>query len=200
MKIVFKGKFTSLEELPKAELPPDAVKFREPESMLALNLAVVPYFLVPIALTALAFLIKLLLYHQLGSINLFSFWGVLLSLIMIVPHELLHAAAFPKDAEIEIWYSLRYMVAFCVSTYPTTKARFIWLSLLPAMVLGVIPLMLWAVISITDAALSSLLLTFSVFSLLYCCGDFMNVKNALTQMPKGGITQLSGMNSYWYRA
>ena len=29
-------------------------------------------------------------------------------------------------------------------------------------------------------------------------GDYMNVFNALTQMPKGAKTYLNGFNSYWY--
>lgn len=198
MRIVFKGKFDSIEALPKGNLPPNAVKFREPDSMVALNLAVLPYLIIPVLLTVLAIVIKKLLYTQIGALDFFSLGGVLLSLVMVFPHELLHAIAFPKRAEVEIWYSLKHMVAFCVSTYPTSKARFVWLSMLPALVLGVIPLMVWAVIPISGTAISNGLLSFSVFSLVYCCGDFMNIKNALTQMPKGTVTQLSGMNSYWY--
>ncbi len=198
MKIVFKGKFDSVDDLPKGILPANAVKFREPDSMLALNLAVLPYFSVAVVLFLLALLTKKLLYAQIGELNVISLWGILLSLVMIVPHELLHAVAFPQKAEVEVWYSLKFMVAFCVSVYPTSKSRFVWLSVLPAMVLGVIPLMLWAVLPISGTEFSNALLTYSVFSLLYCCGDFMNIKNALTQMPKGSITQLSGMNSYWY--
>ncbi len=198
LKIVFKGKFNSLDDLPKGVLPAHAVKFREPESMLALNLAVLPYFVVPIVLFALALLVKTLLHSQIGGINVFSIWGIVLSLVMIYPHELLHAIAFPQKAEVEVWYSLKYMVAFCVSTYPTTKARFIWLSVLPALTLGVVPLALWTALPPAATVFSTGLLSFSVFSLLYCCGDFMNVKNALTQMPRGSVTQLSGMNSYWY--
>ena len=30
-------------------------------------------------------------------------------------------------------------------------------------------------------------------------GDYLNIWNALCQMPKGTKTFLSGMNSYWYR-
>ncbi len=198
MKIVFKGRFKSLDDLPKGVLPAGAVKFREPESMLALNLAVLPYFAVPIFLFALALLMKILLHSEMGKVDVFSVWGIVLSLVMIFPHELLHAIVFPQKAEVEIWYSLNYLVAFCVSTYPTTKARFIWLSLLPALTLGVAPLIMWTVLPPADTAFSAGLLSFSVFSLLYCGGDFMNVKNALMQMPKGSVTQPSGMNSYWY--
>ncbi len=90
LKIVFKGKFNSTDDLPKGNLPADAVKFREPESMLALNLAVLPYIAVPVVLIALALLTKKLLYSQIGELNVLSLWGILLSFLMIVPHELLH--------------------------------------------------------------------------------------------------------------
>ena len=40
--------------------------------------------------------------------------------------------------------------------------------------------------------------TLGVFSLSSCVGDWYNVFNALTQMPKGAKTYLCGFNSYWY--
>lgn len=195
MKIVFKGRMKCLDDLPKGTLPPDAVKFREPETFLALNLAAMPYLLIAVALGIAAVLLRQALHPGWSAAEQLS-WstlGFVLSIVMIAPHELLHAIAFPKHAQIEIWYSIKDMIACCVSTCPTTKVRFVFLSLLPAAVLGFLPLVLWALLPLPD-----MLFTFSVFSLLYSCGDFMNVKNALTQMPKGSVTQLSGMNSYWY--
>lgn len=38
----------------------------------------------------------------------------------------------------------------------------------------------------------------SLFSLSMGACDYMNVYHALTQMPKGAYTYLSGFHSYWY--
>lgn len=37
-----------------------------------------------------------------------------------------------------------------------------------------------------------------LFSLSMGAGYYMNIYNALTQMPKGAYTYLSGFHSYWY--
>ena len=36
------------------------------------------------------------------------------------------------------------------------------------------------------------------FSIAAGAGDYYNVFNALTQMPKGARTYMHGMHSYWY--
>ena len=37
-----------------------------------------------------------------------------------------------------------------------------------------------------------------LFSLSMGAGDYMNVYHAITQMPKGALTYLSGFHSFWY--
>ena len=39
---------------------------------------------------------------------------------------------------------------------------------------------------------------FGAMSIIAASGDFINVFNALMQMPAGSLTFLSGMHSYWY--
>ena len=198
MKLIWKGKFESIEQLPVTELPEDAVKFKEPETLVKLNL-IASFFIIPVfvVITA-AMLIKRSLNPGLEFPNLFNIWGLILAALMIVPHELLHAAAFPKSAEVQVWYSLKNMMAFVVSTCPTSKARFIFLSLLPNLVFGFIPLVIWIFVSSDYKILSETLFSFAAFSLLMGVGDYLNVFNATTQMPKNSITQISGFHSYWY--
>lgn len=193
MKLIFKGRYKSEDQLPKANLPQNAVRFIEPETPAKVNIACIVYAIPVFLLLGIAVAIKTGIYGEArGSLN---FFAILLGLIMILPHELLHGIAFPKDAEVQIWFSIKNMMAFCVSTYPTSKRRFVFLCLLPNVVFGLLPLIFWVVVPF---AKTDILFSFSAFSLLAGVGDYLNVHNALIQMPKGSITQLSGFHSYWY--
>ncbi|MFP4660954.1 MAG: DUF3267 domain-containing protein [Halanaerobiales bacterium] len=197
MKLVWKGKYKDESQLEKANLPEDAVKFREPDSPAKLNL-ISSIFIIPVIIFVV---IMIYLKRMIGILDGFpefiNIIGLLLAYLMIIPHELIHAAMFPEKAEVSVWYSLKNIMAFVHSTYPMSKKRFIWMSLLPSIVFGLIPLIIWLFIP-ESYGNSDIILSFAFFSLLLGVGDYLNVFNALRQMPKGAITQLSGFNSYWY--
>jgi len=126
-----------------------------------------------------------------------TFLGWLLSILTFVPHEYLHAIFFGKMAEVELFIAPKQLALFVISTQPVTKARFIFLSLFPNLVFGWLPLAVWMILP-HNIVFSDHLLTFSVLSILFGIGDYMNVFNAARQMPKGSMQQLSGFNSYWF--
>lgn len=71
------------------------------------------------------------------------------------------------------------------------------MSLMPSIVFGLLPLILWLFIP-EHNQISNFLLCFGSINLLVGAGDYLNVFNALVQMPKGAVTQMSGFHSYWY--
>ncbi len=192
MKIIYRGYFKK-EKLPIADLPEHAVKFKEPSSQTKLYL-VSSLFLVPsLLLVALFVHLKQII---LGSAtNELTSWGILAAVLAVVPHEFLHAICFKRASVVHVFLMAGGMCVCC--TDPVSKARFIFMSLLPNLVFGVLPLIVW--LFVPYSAFSNHLYTFGVISLLCGVGDYMNVFNALVQMPKGSIQQLSGFNSYWYR-
>ncbi len=199
MKLIYKGIYKNADQLPKGDLPPDAVKFREPKTPLQLNI-VATLFMLPVALLiGLFILLSYLIYGQIHFQNnsLYFIIGMVLSLATIFPHELLHAVCFGKNAEVQLFVSIKMLMAFVVSTQPVSKRRFIFLSLLPNLVFGWIPLLLWAVLPYHEVV-SNLLFSFSALCTFLGAGDYLNVVNGLIQMPKGSIQQMSGFNSYWY--
>lgn len=198
MSLVWKGIYKNKNQLPVGELPERAVKFKEPNSMLMINL-VASLFVIPVIIViVLAISLKYLISGDMQSPNWFNLWAFITACIMIVPHELLHAAAFPKKAEVELWFSPKNLMAFVISTYPVSKLRFILISLLPNATFGLIPLIVWVFLPTSYSQLGDFLFSFAVVSLLFGVGDYLNVFNAIFQMPRGSITQLSGMNSYWF--
>jgi len=185
-----------VDHLPKGELPSNAVKFKEPGSMIELN-AVAVLFAVPAVILAGLIILCSYLFHE-GKDLQFSFLiGFPLAFLFILPHELLHALGFGRDAVVELYVAPKQLMAFVVSTHPISKARFIFLSLFPNIVFGWLPLVIWAILP-DIGTFGSVLLTFSFISIMFGCGDYMNVFNAARQMPRGSMQQLSGFNSYWF--
>lgn len=197
MKLVWKGSLKDLADIPKGKLPENAVKFKEPESLQKLNVYAIMFMLPLLAIILIFTVARMLLWSQPFTIT-FNIWGLLLAFLMVFPHELLHAVCFPAEAEVEVYYSLKHMVAFVFSTCPTSKARFIFLSAFPGIVLGVLPLAIWLVLPPAYSGVGDVLYSMGAFNLLMCAGDCMNIYNASIQMPKGSWTQLSGFNSYWF--
>lgn len=208
MILKWKGRCDHFDTLPKGNLPPDAVMFKEPKTALELNKRASLYVIPVLCVVILAVVTKAAI-HGLdgggspsgsGIGELVNAFGFLLAVLMVIPHEFLHAVAFPKKAEVGIWYSPKYMLAFVHSTAPVGKWRFVFMSLLPNLVLGLIPLMAWVIlpVEVIGEQFSGLIFSFSFMCLLFGIGDYMNVHNAIVQMPKGALTQLSGFNSYWF--
>lgn len=195
MTLKFKGFIKDCNTLEKSELPQNAVKFKEPENAVKLNL-MASVWCFPLLIIILIFEVtKNLLWDKNFSHSICNIYGVLICLLFIIIHELLHAICFPKNAQVNLYFTI--WGAFVVSSYPITKIRFIILSLLPSIILGIIPLIVWVFIP-KDNLLTQILFSFGSLSLLMGCADMLNVFNAITQMPKGSVQQLSGFNSYWY--
>jgi len=199
MKLVFKGKFKGMDQLPLGDLPPNAVKFKEPETMDKLVVKVI-LFTIPALLLVALIMIGSYLLHGKFNIDYVPFplvVGLLASIPGMFLHELLHAVCFGKGAYVEFYIALKEGLMFVVSTSPITKQRFIFLSLLPNLVLGWLPFLVWAVLPYGEIY-SNVLFVFSILNILGGGGDYMNTYNAIRQMPKGSIQQLSGFNSYWF--
>ena len=84
-------------------------------------------------------------------------------------------------------------MVFVLGLEPMTKKRFIFMSLLPNLVFGFIPYFL----ALTIPQLS-FLGVFGALCIGMGAGDYYNVFNALTQMPKGSYAYMHKMNTYWY--
>jgi hypothetical protein len=198
MKLIWKGKFENEQQLSTEKLPCNAVKFKEPGTPAMVSL-VSSLFIIPVLIIILGVVyIKTQLGASINFSNIFNIWGILLAFLFIIPHEFLHAIAFPRHVEVQVWYSPKNIMVFVFSTFPISKLRFIYLNLLPNIIFGIIPLIIFIFIPIKFYRISEILLTFATFSLTIGIGDFLNAYNAATQMPKDSMTQLSGFHSYWY--
>lgn len=190
MRLHYQGKYNlDPETLPKRNHQPNAVKFKEVSS--SKELAVIANTIGLVLMVILSIPI-LLVYKN----NLFLYFddmmfGAIFPILTIFPHEFLHALCFKED--VYLYTNLKQGMVFVLGNETMSKKRFIFMSLLPNLVFGFFPYFL--------SFLGSKYLMFALWGVITIAmgaGDYYNVFNALTQMPKGARTYLYQMNSYWY--
>ncbi len=177
------GKYKGEEQLDTREHPEGYTPFKEmPANIFAVvaNLAAIVLFL--------AFYILTVAIRP--GVRL-SPLGFIIAMLCLVPHEFLHALYFKGD--VKMYHALSKGMLFVHGTEDMTKLRFVMMSLCPNIVFGLIPFVLFLIFPQL-----TVLGSMGILSLSMGAGDYYNVFNALTQMPKGSLTYLSGFHSYWY--
>ena len=176
MKIRYMGAFDGNEQsLPAPEHKPGAVAFREADMQ---RLALIANGLAILIIVALGLPLFFTDWYHFTSIP--SLLGMAAGIVCSVPHEYLHALCFRKEAFI--YTNLSQGMLFVTGPEDMSKGRFVFMSLLPSVVFGLVPCLLgWWLHSSFFASLG-------VLSLGMGAGDYYNVFNALTQMPAGART------------
>ena len=188
MRLHYKGKYDlNPDSLPHGEHQPNAVPFKEAQDtatlgkyMTIVSIIVLAVFSVPLFIRCGNFV---------GSIWFLA--GLAASVLAAFPHELLHAICFKEDAYI--YTNIKQGMLFVIGPETMSKGRFIFMSLLPNMVFGFLPYTI-AMIFPEQTFFASM----GLVSIAAGCGDFYNVFNAATQMPRGARTYLYKFNSFWY--
>ncbi|MCR4856337.1 MAG: DUF3267 domain-containing protein [Erysipelotrichaceae bacterium] len=171
------------ESLITHEHEPGYVPFREIKSMKTLG----------IVMNGIALLIAVIcfgLYFYIARKPL-EISGLIIFLASLIPHEFLHAICFSGD--VYMYENLKRGMLFVAGPGTFSKAGFVFMSMLPNLVFGFIPFALFLI----DPDLT-VLGTLGAAAISSGAGDYYNVFNALTQMPKGSRTYLHGTSSYWY--
>ena len=189
MKLHFMGKYNgSADSLPSKPHREGAIAFKEPADMKALA---IKGNVIALILTVI-FFIPLFIFYPIEEYFLQIIIGALLSLIILYPHEILHAVCFKEDAYI--YSNLKQGLMFVFGAEDMTKSRFVFMSLLPNVVFGLIPYTLGLIFPRL-----AFLAFFGALSLGAGAGDYMNIFNALTQVPKDALIYMYGINTFWYK-
>jgi hypothetical protein len=189
MKLKYKGKYSGDEStLPQREHPEGYVPFREPEHKKFAVIANVGAIILLIILFIIM-IVRAGEHYTPGSSAVLI--GMIIALLTMFPHEILHASCFKE--EVWLFTNLSKGMLFVVGPEDMTKGRFIFMSLLPNIVFGFIPFIVFLFVPKLI-----ILGTMGAMCISMGFGDYFNVFNALTQMPKGALTYLSGFHSYWY--
>ena len=123
--------------------------------------------------------------------NSFNMAGFVLAFLSLVPHEILHALCFKED--VYMYTVLSKGMLFVVGSESMSKSRFVFMSMFPNVIFGFIPFIIFLI----DPSVT-LLGTLGAFAIAFGAGDYINVFNALTQVPKKGLIYLYQQDSYWY--
>jgi len=194
--IKYRGKYIKESQLNKDKLPSNAVIFKEPNSITsALLLGSIISLPIMICMT-----IGLVL--KIGSINNIKL-GVYIALpilviILSLLHEIIHGLCFPKEFEKEIWVKFNEGALFVYCNKQVSKKRFIWVCVSPNLILGFIPFLLF-IIGVFDFNnnISNLVGLISWSMTLGGIGDYLNIYNAVKQVPKNAYVFNYGFHSFW---
>ncbi len=190
MKLIYKGEFSgNVEDIPHGEHKPGAVMFKEPTDIKKFSL------IMNIVAFALTIILIVILGIRAGS-GLAEKWYALLigcglSMLSLFPHELLHAICF--KGTVYLYTNFKQGMLFVTGPEDMSKARFVFMSMLPNLVFGFIPFIIFLIFP-KLIILGSL----GAIAIGMGAGDYMNVFNAVTQMPKDARTYVYSFNSYWY--
>lgn len=190
MKLHYKGKYDmNPESLPCGEHMPGAVQFKEVEDTNKLGvLANIMSILIFVILAIPVFIrCRPYLADSLWQVIV----GAILSILLTIPHEILHAICFKED--VYLYTNLSQGLLFVVGPETMSKFRFIFMSLCPNIVFGFIPY----IIGLLFPNLV-LLATLGALCISMGAADYYNVYNAITQMPRKARTYLYQFHSYWY--
>lgn len=188
MKLHYKGKYDlNPDSLPHNEHMPNAVPFKEAKDTKTLSIicnvaafAIMVILAVPAVLRA----------GDHFSSEQFGF-GCVASMLVLFPHELLHAVCFKKD--VYLYTNWKQGMLFVVGPETMSKSRFIFMSLLPNIVFGFVPYIIGMIFPQL-----TFFLGLGTLAIGMGAGDYYNVFNAAIQMPKGARTYLYKFNSFWY--
>lgn len=185
MRFHFAGKFDgNPESLPTQRQAEGAVMFKEPAPEKLGLIANALSFVVIGVLVGVAYL-------RCGSFDFVDTLGIIASVLILVPHEFLHALCFKED--VYMYTYLQQGMLFVIGDEDMSKARFVFMSLLPNIVFGFIPFLIFLIYP-SAAFFASL----GILAIGGGTGDYINVINALTQVPKGAKIYMYRMNSFWY--
>lgn len=190
MKLHYKGKYDlNPESLPHGEHMPGAVPFKEAKDSRQLSIIANAASVVIMVLLAVPAWFRCREYLLTSPFQMM--FGAIASMMILFPHEILHALCFKED--VYLYTNWKQGLLFVVGPETMSKGRFIFMSLFPNLVFGIIPYLLGMLLpNLVFAVVLGILATGMG------AGDYYNVFNAATQMPKGSRTYLYQFSSYWY--
>jgi len=200
--IKYMGRYKDKSQLLRGELSKDATQYDEPDNIMAVflkgSLISLPFILILLGFAYLKFgKMGITTGKLFGSPA--SLIAVLLSMVLIVVHELLHAIWFPKESVKEIWVQPEALAAFVYCNGVVSKRRFIWLSFCPNIILGLVPYVLWLTgIFDFNLLLSQIIIMLAMFNIAAGIGDYFNIYSTIRQVPKNAWVRNYGFHTFWF--
>lgn len=196
--IKFMGKFNDESQLKKKELPLDAKIFKEPNSISKAFLLGFIISLPLIILISIGFMYKVSSFKNIKP--MYFILSVILTLLLLYLHEIIHAVCFPINFKKEIWIKPNEGALFVYCNECISKIRFLWVCIAPNLILGIIPF-LFFLLGYFDSndSIKYIVGMVSWMMIVSGIGDYLNIYNTLTQVPRNGYVVNNGFHSYWLK-
>ncbi len=131
-------------------------------------------------------------YIQFKEFNNFTAFAVFMNVMSLVILILFAVIIFLRIPE-KSW-ELITRRALVVGTEDMSRSRFVSMSMLPNLIFGFIPFIIFLFIpSLLELGI------LGACAIGMGAGDYYNVFNCLTQVPRGAKVYMSGLHSYWYK-
>ncbi len=124
--------------------------------------------------------------------------GAVTSFLFQGGHELLHGIAFPNGSTVYLGIIKSNFSGYAVSTDPLNYYQCIFYYLLPAFVLGIIPLVFFILDKEKRSGYCWFLYGFALIGLVQTAPDWFGLYPILRQVPHNAVIQISGWHTYWY--
>lgn len=192
MRICNKGIIENYGEI-TGNVPHGAVKYIDPEVMEKEGKSTAFYCIMAMIVPIVIFSIKYVTIKD--TPMMFSILGIVIGCMLLLPHELLHGICFPKGSRVELYQMMKPAKMFVTSDKSMSRGRFIFMSLFPSLVLGLLPLLIWLYIS-PYTYLAKTLFSIGFVGMITAGKDFMNVMKTLGNVPPFYRVQMSGAKVY----
>ena len=189
MKLIYKGKYNGeIEEFASSKNIKNATKYKEADSLEEMSkIITIPANIIQALLLVIVFVI--------AGVNDDTMFALIIafiaSLFTMIPHELLHGVCFKE--KVYLYTNLKQLMLFVVGEDHLSKWMFIFMCMLPNIVFGFIPFILFLIN--TKLVFLGML---GAMCISYGMGDYYNVWNTIMQVPSNGMVFSKGHNSYWY--
>ena len=182
MRLHYKGAYDlNPESIPHKEHILGAVKFKEAEDTKELSKTATVISIIVMVIMGILSTMRMGRFIFDGSLQMWL--GILFPFAILFPHEILHAICFKED--VYLYTNWKQGMLFVVGSETMSKGRFILMSMLPNVVFGILPYIVGMIYPQFVFGL-----VFGILSAGMGAGDYYNVYNAVTQMPKGARTYL----------
>lgn len=198
-KIKWAGIIKSEEDFPAAKIPipENAKQLGAEESMASMQIHALPFLVPSVLLIFISMFFKVYTAEEFSFSVPFFFLGFIIGFMLIIVHELLHAIAYPKEATVYIGILPKGLAAVALSTSPISKRRFIFISILPA-VLGLIPLIFFLLIDSSQGILNGLFFGMAAVGLTTIYPDLYNIYHICKNVPKNATILNDKTETYYY--
>lgn len=198
-KIIWKGILKNIGDVPKRDVSENAVKIKNANLLTGLICGALFFIVLGIILRSLFISMKCYLYGMdEAEVHCWVWAGLVLALATLPLHEYLHIIALPRHFEKYVWLAPKAGAVMCTYTEPISKKRWIFMALLPNIVVAFISLLIWTIIPIQNNTVSDIFINFINYSLICGSGDFASIFQVATRIPNKMMIQDVGADVYWF--